>query len=260
MTENSTKPAEKEKKKTSIHERTGYGPMDIYKVELAFHPRSKEIVDQELTELVDQIFKEHVEKGSVKDADKAADAFIEAFAKYHFGEGSKDLNIDHIKHILRDQYGISRDALKKAFKRKGAYKTREHFYREHKTPFVDRADQAKKQQAQEALEEYRTDEYLREELAEHIEKRVGKPLSKSFKEILPLDKLVNLIGTYIALPGAVEKIEQDKKATLNLPDAQAGHPDLYDSFKEGDKYRKVYHEEAEKVDGTHKLTTKKKAN
>lgn len=238
---------EKKKEKLTIHKREGYGPMDIYAIEKAFHPRSKEILDEELTALVDKIFDEHVKAGTVKDADAAADAFIDAFAHYHFGKDHEDLDVEHVKKILREEYGINRTALKKAFQRRGAYKKREDFYAQHKTPAVERADETRKQNAQQTLEEYRNDKDTKEELVKHMETRTGKETSSEFKSVVPLEKLVRMIGNYMALPAAQERIKRNRKARLGLSDAQAGHPDLYDAFEEGDRYHAAYIAEAQEA-------------
>ena len=252
----------KEEKKVSIHERGGDfdSNLTIYEIEKALHPRSKELITDELTKILDRFVDANVDgKGNIKDPNKAADNFLELLAKYHFGEAYDAIKHDkgHITESLKSKYRISRNSLIHAFKRKGAYKRRDDFYAAHRDPLVNAADEAKKGQAQESLNYYLHDEDARKEIPEHIETRTGKKLSKSYKSVLDLETTLQLIGTYMALPGAVEKIENDKKAKLDLPDASAGHPSLYNSFEGGDKYHDAYREEAKKVGETHKLKGKK---
>lgn len=266
MTKKDVKPEDDEsEEKMSIHERTGKfnNTMTIYDIEKAFHPRSKEIVREELTSILDKFVNENVDKsGNIKNPEKAVDAFLELLAKYHFGEelyeDLKGNNKKHMMETLREKYGVRRESLRKAFTRKGAYRTRDAFYSAHRDPLVDRVDEVKKQNAQESLNIYLNNEDARGEIPEHLETRTGKKLSDSYRKILDLEKTVQLIASYMSLPGAVEAIEEDKKAKLNLPDAQAGHPSIYDVFDKGDKFLEAYHKEAENVDGTHRLKSKKK--
>lgn len=256
------KKKKEEEKKVSIYERGGEfdDNLTILEIEKTLHPRSKEVIKEELETILKAFVEQNVDKtGTIKDPNKAADAFLELLAKYHFGEAYETVKEDkrHVTQTLRDKYGVSRTALKKAFGRKGAYKTIDTFYAAHRDPLVDRADEVKKQHAQESLGNYLSDENARKEIPEHLKTRIGKELSDSYKAVVDLETTVNLIGQYMALPGAVEEIEKDKKATLNLPDAQAGHPSIHQAFKEGDKYHQAYTEEAKKVDDTHKLKTKK---
>ena len=249
-------------KKLSIHKKSGEfdDNLTIYDIEKAFHPRAKEVISEELEKLVDKIFKDHVEKGSIKDADKAADEFIELLAKYHFGGVYDAVKSDkkHVIETLKQKYGISRNKLKSAFKKKGTYRSREAFYKAHKDPLVDRAHEAKLEDAQQSLDFYLKDVDGKDEVADHIETRTGKKLADTYKKIMDLQDTVMLIGNYMQLPGAEEKIQKNKKATLNLPDASAGHPSTYSLFAKGSKYADTYHEEAKKVATTHKLKGKGK--
>lgn len=254
---------EEPKKKMSIHEKGG--PFDdnltIYEIERAFHPRSKESIKEELTDLMDDFLTKHYNKaeGSIKDADAAVDGFLEMLAKYHFGDAYEAVKGDpkHVAQILKDRYGISRSAMKKAFQRKGFYKDKDSFYASHRDPLIDKVDEDKKRGAQESLNTYLSLPETREEIPEHLKKRTGgKELSDDYKKTLDLETTTNLIASYMSLPGAVEKIEKDAKASLDMPEAAAGTPQLSHAFDQGDKYRKVYDEEAKKVDRAHRFKKK----
>ena len=70
---------------------------------------------------------------------------------------------------------------------------------------------------------------------------------------MSLEDTIKLISNYMALPGAIEKIEGDRKASLNMPKASAGHPTLYNLFAEGEAYNEVYRSEPEKTAASPKL-------
>lgn len=249
-------------KKMSIHKKGGKfdDNLTIYEIENAFHPRSKEEIRNELSSILDKFVDKNVDnRGSIKDPDKAADIFLELLAKYHFGEALYEELKDNKKHMidtLREKYGVKREALRRAFRKKGAYKTRDSFYTAHRDPLVDRVDEVKKQSAQESLNVYLNDEDARDEIPEHLKTRTGKELSDSYKKVLDLETTIKLIGQYMAIDGAAEKIEKNKKAKLDLSEAQAGHPSIYEAFKDGEKYHWRYDAEAKLVDSSHRLKSK----
>lgn len=258
---------EKEKKepekKVTIHEKGGEfdDNLTIYEIEKALHPRAREAITDELTSILGKFVEENVDAaGNIMEPDKAADAFLELLARYHFGEAYESVESDkkHITDTLKSKYGVSREFLRKSFRRKGAFKKIDDFYAAHRDPLVARADEVRKTEAQESLNVYLQDENARAEIPEHLKTRLGKgkELSDSYETIMGLEDTINLIGNYMARDGAVEKIEKDKNAEIGLSDAQAGHPSIHGAFKEGDRFHEAYLEEAKIVDGTHRFKTK----
>jgi len=252
---------EEEKKKVSIHEKGGEfdDTLTIYDIEKALHPRAKEVITEELTELVDKVFKEHVKKGRIKDADKAADEFLELLAKYHFGDAYGQLKSDkkHMIETLKQKYGVSRNQLKSAFKKKGIYKTRDAFYKMHRDPLVEHAHRVSQEDAQQSLDTYLKDIDAKDEVVEHMEKRTGRKASESYRALPDLQTTASLIQEYMSLDGALEAIEKNKKAKLGLSEAKAGQPHLYEAFAKGEEYADAHQEEAKKAAVSHKLKTKK---
>lgn len=246
------------KKKDSIHDRGGEitTMYTMEEIEKAFHPRSKEKVLGELEDLVNDFSNKHLEKGSIKDADKAADDFIEMFAKYHFGAAFDTIKEDkkQMAKSLEETYGITRDALKKSFQRKGAYRTRRAMFEQHVDPHVDTVDSHKKEEAQKSLNTYLTDIGTRKQVEKHLETRTGRKMSKD--NYLSLSDAVNVVSAYMNLPGAEKAIGKPDEQ-LSLPDEVAGQPGLYRLFEGGEEALKKYQAVPGKVDSTHRFAGKK---
>jgi len=258
--------------KASIHERKGLGPMDIYKIEEVFHKDAGKKAHKDLTKLVDKFFNEHIEEEGARQghlkkgisADEATDAFLELLGKYHFGareykEHIAQGNEEFIKQELARVYGVERRQLKSALKR-GGYEGRDQFYQAHRTPMLEQSTEVKRKDAQAALEEYRTDEDTKDELVEHIQKRVGKDkqLTKTFRDSAPLEHLIPVISAYMEDSDAIAKIKKDRRTSLPLSDVRAGDADVYQVFEHGDKYMVTRHDQIENIDDKHRLTGKKR--
>lgn len=249
------------KKEISIHEREeGINDnLTIYEIEYAYHPRSTEVLNEDISKLVDELFEKHVKDGTVKDAEKAANELLEKWAKYHFGDAWDAVKNDkkHVAQVLEQKYGIKKKDLKSMFSKKNLYPTRDVIYKAIRDPAVQKADELSKAEAQASLDFYLKDSITRGQLEDHFGDRLRKKkLSRSYLDIMSLEKTAQIISTYMNIPGALEAIEKDKNAAIDIPDAVAGQPHLYELFDKGTQYARAYLAEKKKAEMKTKLKTK----